>query len=315
VQSKPEDHYGIDISIASDYQEGPLFSSAGVVAKKGGYELYRDGWGRTVRQKPGDAWLMQTVCAPLDEKRNLDRLMFEDPADERRYREFDAEARRERAAGRVVFPKVGGLYCRSQFMRREEQLLIDMIEDDAFCRDLFARVSEYLTRMALEVLRRTGSWDLGIWFYDDSASLRAPMFSPAIWGKYFLPLYSRMIATLRAAGCRHFYLHSDGNIGPFIPPMLEAGFEGFNPLEPRCLDLFELRRKHGNRVVFFGGVCNTRVLPGGNRVEIEAMVKALAELGKEGGLVAGSASIGDDISPESYEYYIQMLERHGQFDR
>jgi uroporphyrinogen decarboxylase len=195
-------------------------------------------------------------------------------------------------------------------MRREEQLLLDMLEDRDFCHALFQRVSEHLTQVALEELRRSNSWDVGIWFYDDSASLRAPMFSPSLWERYLLPLYSKMISELRIAGCRHFYLHSDGNIAPFLPLMLEAGFEGFNPLEPRCMDIFELRKRFGNRMVLFGGMCNTRVLPSGNRADIERMVKGLVELGRDGGLVIGSASIGDDISPESYDYYIQTVEQY-----
>jgi hypothetical protein len=76
---RPEDYYQIDVFVAS-CDEGPFFSHVGVVGRDSGYEIYRDAWGRTVRQKPGDAWMMQTVWAPLDEKRNLDRLEFEDPS-------------------------------------------------------------------------------------------------------------------------------------------------------------------------------------------------------------------------------------------
>ncbi len=307
----PEDFYKIDVFIAS-CDEGPFFSQAEVLGYDSGYEVYRDAWGRSIRQKPGDVWLMQTVQAPLDEKRNLDHLEFEDPTDERRYVGFLMDVDRERKAGRMIFPKVGGLYCRSHFMRREEQLLLDMLEDEIFCHDLFRRVSGHLTQVALEELRRSNSWDAGIWFYDDSASLRAPMFSPSLWERYFLPRYSEMIEKLRSAGCRHFYLHSDGNIGPFLPLMIEAGLEGFNPLEPRCLDIFELRRRYGNRIVLFGGMCNTRVLPSGDKAAIENMVKCLVELGRDGGLVIGSASIGDDISPESYDFYIQSIERYSE---
>jgi len=46
---------------------------------------------------------------------------------------------------------------------------------------------------------------------------------------------------------------------------------------------------------FFGGVCNTQILPRGDKREIEKMVVPLIELGKDGGLIIGSATIGDDI--------------------
>ena len=108
-EARPEDYYRIDVFVASS-DEGPFFSQAGIVGRDSGYEIYRDGWGRTVRQRPGEAWLMQTVSAPLDDKRNLDRLQFEDPSDERRYTGFLQDVERERAAGRAIFAKVGGLY-------------------------------------------------------------------------------------------------------------------------------------------------------------------------------------------------------------
>ena len=41
--------------------------------------------------------------------------------------------------------------------------------------------------------------------------------------------------------------------------------------------------------------------------EIEKHVMPLIELGKEGGLVIGQASIGDDISQETYNYYMQLV--------
>ncbi len=54
-------------------------------------------------------------------------------------------------------------------------------------------------------------------------------------------------------------------------------------------------------------------LPRGDKKEIEAHVKPLAELGADGGLIIGSASIGDDISPQTYDYYISLLDKYGQY--
>ncbi|MBN1445897.1 MAG: hypothetical protein JW957_07315 [Candidatus Omnitrophica bacterium] len=310
---RPVDFYEIDIGLCMP-EEGPFFSQSGMLKKEGEYEIYRDSWGRTIRQKPDSAWFMETVATMLEKPSDLEKLEFEDPADDRRYGKYIKTVAEEREAGRLAFSKIGGIYCRSQFMRREDLLLMDMIADEGFCHALFDRVAEHLTRIALEELRRTDSWETGIWVFDDSANSRAPMFSPKMWEKYLLPLYARMIGTLRSRGCKHFFLHSDGNIGPLIDLMLAAGFEGFNPLEPRCgLDLTELRKRYGKKVVFFGGVCNTVILPGGDRKEIEALVRPLIELGREGGLVIGMASIGDDIQPETYDYYIKLLDRYANY--
>jgi len=315
AKGRPDDadilrHYGIDIEIVS-CDEGPLFRSAGEVTRDGDAVVLRDAWGRVTRQRPGQAYFMETLQSAIEEPTDLDALSFDDPLDDHRYQAALAQCAAVRAAGRVPFAKIGGLYCRGQFMRREDRLLMDMVTDDGFTRAFFARMAEHYTRIGLELLRRLDAWETGIWVFDDCANLRSPMFSPALWERYLAPLYARMLATFRAAGCRHCWLHSDGNIRPLIPLMLDVGFEGFNPLEPRAgLDLVELRQTFGRKIVFFGGVCNSVILPGGNWEEIEAHVRALLELGRDGGLVIGTHSIGNDISVETYDYYISLLDRY-----
>lgn len=309
----PEDYYKLDVAMVSS-DEGPFASRQGVVGKDGAYELFRDGWGRVFRQKPGEAFFMETVETVLDDKANLDRLKFEDPAADSRYEGFIEETRRERAAGRLAFTKVGGIYCRTHFMRREDELLTDMVTDEGFCHELFNRVGDHLLNVGLEELRRADSWGTGIWVYDDFANSRAPMFSPAMWEKYLLPVYSRMLETWRAAGCKHCFMHSDGNIVPNMDNLLAAGFEGFNPLEPRAgIDLLELHKRYGRKIVFFGGICNTKILPSGDKRKIEAHVRPLIELGREGGLVIGTHTIGDDISIETYDSYISLLDKYANY--
>ena len=265
--AQPIDYYNIDINM-SMCNEGPFFSTSGVIGYDRGYEIFRDTWGRTVRQKPNSSYFMETLETMLSEPLRLDSLKFDDPADDRRYPEYVKKVEAERKASRLAFSKIGGIYCRSQFMRREDLLLVDMALDEGFCHALFERIADYSTQIALEELRRTDSWETGIWVYDDSANMLSPMFSPVMWEKYLLPQYARMINTLRIHGCKHFFFHSDGNIGPLIDSLIAAGFEGLNPLEPRCgLDLVKLRKRYGKKIVFFGGVCNTQIMPRGNKKE------------------------------------------------
>lgn len=304
----PLDYYGIDMSISMGH-EGPFFSKSGTVKRDGQYELIRDEWGNLVRTRAG-AYFIEPVENALDNPADLDTLEFDDPGDDRRYHDYLLRVESERKTGRLAFTKIGGIYCRSQFMRREDRLLMDMAADKPFCHALFSRISDYLTQIAIEQLKRTDSWDTGIWVNDDCANSRTLMFSPRMWEEYLLPNYTRMINVLKSHGCRRFFFHSDGNIEPIIAMLIEAGFNGLNPLEPRCgLDLVTLREQYGKKLIFFGGVCNTRILPHGSKKEIEAHVRPLIELGREGGLVIGSASIGDDIPPEAYDYYISILDQ------
>jgi uroporphyrinogen decarboxylase len=308
----PGDYYNIAISIKLG-DETFFPSDKGLIEKDAEFEIINDGWGRIVKTSR-TSYFSETIKRVLEEPGDLDKLTFEHPSLDLRYNGFADSVEKEKAKGRFVFAKTGGIYCRSQFMRGEDLLLMDMAVDETFCHELFDCVSEHLTGMALETLKRGDLWDNGLFVYDDMANNFSTMFSPAMFEKYLLPLYEKMIAILKAAGCRRVCFHSDGNILPVMDMLMEAGFDGFNPLEPRVgIDFVKLREKYGKKVVFFGGVCNTVILPRGDKKEIERHIMPLIELGREGGLVIGQASVGDDIKPEAYDYYASLVRKHGRY--
>ena len=43
------------------------------------------------------------------------------------------------------------------------------------------------------------------------------------------------------------------------------------------------------------------------------MVRPLIELGQEGDLIVGMAELGEDIAPETYDYYISLLDKYGNY--
>jgi hypothetical protein len=303
----PFEYYGNDIIAPVCPEAGFFFKEKGKLREEDGWEIWNDGWGATVKRKPG-TYLSEHIDRKLKEKSDLDKLCF-DPVDlEERYTDGSVFLERERSAGRCVFSKIGGLYCRTQFLRGETELLMDMMLDPGFCHAIFDRTAEHLTAMALESLKRFGTNDTGLFIFDDMAGTKSMMFGPEQFEKYLLPRYKKMIAVIRSTGCKHVFFHSDGNIGPVIEMLLEAGFEGFNPLEPRCgLGLIGLREKYGKSFTCFGGICATDILVRGDKKEIADHVLPLLELGKEGGVVLGAASIADDVEPGIYDWYRNFI--------
>ena len=309
----PMDYYGIDITeVVGD--ESFMPSRVRKLAAEAESETWVDGWGVIKKVYKTDTSFIHQVGAVVESPADLDRLEFDPVTDPARFPSLPEQMARQARAGRFVMAKSGGIYIRSHFLRGEPALLMDMALDEGFCDALFDKVADHLTRMSIETLRRTGTMDNGLIVCDDMASSNGPMFSPAMFERYFAPRYRRLIETVKAAGCKHVYFHSDGNILPVLDLLIAAGFEAFNPLEPRCgLDVVKLRETYGRKVLLIGGVCNTRILPHGSRREIEAHVRPLLELGREGGLVLGAASISGDVPPESYEYYHSLCLEHGVY--
>lgn len=285
-----------------------FFSQAGFLRREGNYDISNDGWGCIVRTSAG-TYFSEVIDRVLKEPPDLDRIEFDPPALESRYHDLDQQMGRVNRLGQCAFAKIGGIFIRSQFFRGEENLLMDMASDESFCDALFDKVTSHLQEMALQNLRRTNTYDTGVIVNDDMAGLTGPVFSPQMFERYLLPRYQRIIRACRAAGCRHFIFHSDGNVEPLLDLLIECGFEGINPIEPRCNpNLMELRQKYGRKLVLLGGVCNTQILQRNNRREIEEHLRPLIELAREGGVVLGTASIPAETPPEAYDFMMRCIE-------
>jgi len=177
-------------------------------------------------------------------------------------------------------------------------------------------VTDHMTAVGLEAIRRFDLHDTGIWFFDDMASNKGPMFSPRTFEQVFLPCYVKMVEAYRQAGVAHIMLHCDGNIEPILDMLVDIGIMAINPVEPKAgMDVVRLRKRYGKRLAFIGGLCNAHILPRGTKAEIEAHVKHVLSVIPEGGLVIGSHSIGPDVPVANYEFAHQIIRGYGAASR
>lgn len=285
-----------------------FFTQAGFLRRDGDYEIHNDGWGCIVRSQPG-TYFTEVIDRVLKEPSDLDQIAFDSTSDPRRYETLAEQVQRVTRLEQCGFTKIGGIYIRSQFMRGEENLLLDMASDEAFCDALFDKVTDHLQQMALQTLARTQTYDTGLFVNDDMAGVNGPVFGPRMFERYLLPRYQRIIAACRNAGCRHFFFHSDGHVAPLIDLIIECGFEGINPIEPRCNPtLMQLREKYGRRLVLMGGVCNTQILQRNDPREIEAHLRPMIEMARDGGVVLGTASIPAETPPPAYDFMMRCIQ-------
>ncbi len=302
-----EDYYWIDLKVPVAREQ--LFPTRMREVRRDGPWVFRnDGWGRVVRSRPG-SYFTEPVERVLKAPADLDTIEFDPPNLDSRYTCFIEEVARQRAKGRAVFVKIGGPFIRSTFFRGETEFLMDLAADETFARAVVERVAAHLLAVGLESLRRAEAYDCGVWIFDDMCNALGPMFSPATFERVFLPVYRRMVSTLKASGARWVILHCDGNLGPLLDMVIEAGIDGINPVEYAAgLDVVRMLEQYGGRLFFIGGVCNTHVLPSGDPISIRRHVQRIVAAGRDGGLVIGSHSIGPDISVDSYELYRRLVE-------
>ncbi len=56
-------------------------------------------------------------------------------------------------------------------------------------------------------------------------------------------------------------MHSDGQILPILPDLVEIGLTVLNPVQPEVLNHRTLHREFGDQLAFYGGVSTQTVLP------------------------------------------------------
>jgi len=123
------------------------------------------------------------------------------------------------------------------------------------------------------------------------------------------PRLARMFAVYRDAGLPTF-MHSDGDISPIVPDLVEIGLSALNPVQPEVLDHAWLKQTFGDRLAFYGGVSTQTVLPHGSPAEVKAAVNScIHTLAADGtGLVlAPSHRMMADIPMENVEALLEAL--------
>jgi uroporphyrinogen decarboxylase len=306
------DVYKMDVAVHV-CDESFFPKTAGLIRKEGDYEISNDGWGRTVRTRPGTVF-SETIESVIKGPEDVDKLEFDSPLPESRYERFDERVKKDIALKKAVFVKTGGPFIRSTFIRGEADFLMDLVGDEGLAKALVEKVAAHLLAIGLEELRRTGLYDTGVWIYDDMAANNGPMFSPGTFKNVFLPVYKKLVSGLKKAGAKKVILHSDGNILPVLDMLVEAGIDGINPVEPKAgMDLVKIKKQYGRKLALIGGVDNAFMLPRGDKKEIEKHVMPIIEAGKDGGVIIGAHSIGPDVSVETYDFYYNLVMKKGSY--
>ncbi|HQL65033.1 MAG TPA: uroporphyrinogen decarboxylase family protein, partial [bacterium] len=105
-------------------------------------------------------------------------------------------------------------------------------------------------------------------------------------------------------------IHSCGKVDELFPFLIDAGLDVFNPFQPEVMDVFEIKKKFGNKLSFYGGISTQKLLPYGTVDETKDQVRRLLdEIGKNGGYIAAPAhSIPYGARTENIAAMIEVLQ-------
>jgi uroporphyrinogen decarboxylase len=165
-----------------------------------------------------------------------------------------------------------------------------MLMDFALEPELADQILEIPFRYHLAAARKLV--ELGVdmvWLGDDIGAQKAMLISPAHWRRFLKPRLARIIAELKQINPQvKVAYHSDGNIYPVIPELIEIGLDVLNPVQPASMDPERLKREFGRQLCFWGSIDEQHTLPFGAPQDVRREVlQRLTTLGRGGGLILG----------------------------
>ena len=158
-----------------------------------------------------------------------------------------------------------------------EDFFLKMYDDPRFIREVLRRYTEF----SAAAVRR--AFELGfdaVWTSDDVAGKNGAFWSPAMFKEIVWPEVARVADAFHDTGMTWIY-HSDGDMHTVLPDLLDFGIHAFNPIEPQCMDIRELRDTYPDLVLL--GNVDVDLLSRGEPAQVRDIVRGLLEdLGPRG---------------------------------
>jgi uroporphyrinogen decarboxylase len=246
------------------------------------------------------------VCNTVVTPGSVDAVPFPDPDDSTRYEKF----RRARAADPDTFlvANIGfSLYERAWTLAGLEFLLGAMISNPGFVHRLLDRIVEYNLRIIRHACKLPVD---AIFFGDDWGQQTGVIMGARRWREFLRPRLAQQYRAVRDGG-KCVFIHSCGKVDELLPDLIECGVDVFNPFQPEVMDVFEIKRRYGDRLTFYGGISTQRTLPYGTVAQVKDDVRRLIdEIGRGGGYIASPAhDIPADAKPENVMAMMEVLQR------
>jgi uroporphyrinogen decarboxylase len=169
-------------------------------------------------------------------------------------------------------------------LRGLEQMLLDMTINPDLANHLLDIPYRYHLTAAKKLVEM--GVDM-IWTGDDVGSQNQMMISPRMWRKYFKPRMANYISELKNINPRvKVAYHTDGNVEPIIPELIEIGIDVLNPIQPASMDPAKIKKAYGDKLCFWGTIDEQQTLPFGTPDDVANEVRQrLQTVGNDGGLI------------------------------
>jgi uroporphyrinogen decarboxylase len=210
--------------------------------------------------------------------------------------------------GMGVIGQYGDIFTMTWEMMGFETFSMALFENP----DLIDALNEKVGELVLSMFANFAQSDAvdALWFSDDIAYTNGLLMPPDVLDKYLFRWLGE-IGKLAKEYNKPLIYHTDGVLWDVFDRIIESGVDAIHPIEPKAMDIAEVKEKVGDKLCLIGHV-DVDLLSRGTTSEVKEQVRKNIEAAAfNGGYCVGS---GNSI-PEyvSFENYLAMLEAAKEF--
>jgi uroporphyrinogen decarboxylase len=198
-------------------------------------------------------------------------------------------------------------------IRGMEQLLLDLSMEPEKVEPFLDNAMNFSLQVAKNSLELGVDW---IWLGDDLGTQTNMIISPNMWRTYFKPRMIHIIKELRKIKPDLIMAyHSCGYIEQILPDLVEMGYDVLNPIQPKSMDMYEIKRKYGSKITMHCGIDTQEILPFSSKDILEKeLKKIIKELGTGYGFIfTASHTIQPDTSNDRIIMMLDILKKYGNY--
>jgi uroporphyrinogen decarboxylase len=190
-----------------------------------------------------------------------------------------------------------------------QELYMKMYEYPDVVHALLDQVVKYYYKVSENIFETAGD-SIDIFFIgNDFGSQAGPLLGPDLFEEFLLPQLKKLIDLGHRYGHKTM-LHCCGSVSLLLPSMIKAGLDGIHALQPDCygMDLSELKKDFGSKILLNGGIDSKRVLINGTPEFVKKETRRVLDIMAPGGGYVAGASHDYILEETSFENVLAMFD-------
>ncbi len=313
----PWEHFGFDISgVGPWFDAMPIADYDELVSETEEWDIRRNGAGAALKywkHKSGTPEHMdfRMTTREVWERDYKPYLLDIDPS---RFKLAELRKNFKQSMDANVWTYFGHMFV-WEFMRQsmgDITLYQSLLLDPDWINDYNRVYTDFFKKAFAYLFENVGKPD-GVWIYEDLGYKNGLFASPKVLNEMIFPYYKELNDFFHSYDLP-VILHSCGSVLEAMPLIIDAGFDGLNPMERKAKgnDPFAFAEKYGDRLVFVGGL-DTRVFETNDKDIIKKEISNYIEGMKSRGarlIFASDHSITPNTRYDSFCYALQVYREH-----